>query len=278
MASIGTVWDRAVDFVRDHLGAAMPVLLATQFAAPAINGSLAGLRAGGGGATTFALGLVSLVATLISLWGALYLVAFAAQPSGRETRQEAARLARSRFLPLIGVSLILIVGLGVLALPGVLLAVSSGFDFTAVMNGVQVQPEAFASLGPAVLYFVIVGLVMLWLSARLLPINAVIAMERRGIGAIGRAFALTRGMTFKLIGVLVLYGIVAVVAISAVQFVVGAVFAIFSGDATGITVAGVAGAVAVAAVSAALALYQTAFIGKLYRAIVGEQDDAAVFA
>lgn len=278
MTSIGTVWDRAVDFVRDHLGAVMPVLLATQFAAPAISGSLGGLRAGGGAGTSVVLGLVSLVTTLISLWGALYLVAFAAQPSGREVPQEARRLANGRFMPMVGVSVAMLVALGVLALPGVLLAVNSGFDFISLMNGVPPQPESFATLGPALLYFVLFGLVVLWLSARLLPINAVVAMEQRGIGAIGRAFALTRGMTFKLIGVLILYAIVAGVAISAVQFVVGAVFALFSGNAEGITVAGVAAAVAAAAVAAALALYQTAFTGKLYRTIVGEQDDVAVFA
>lgn len=278
MTSIGTVWDRAVDFVRDHLGAAMPVLLATQFAAPAVSSSLGGLRAGGGAGTSAVLGLVSLVTTLISLWGALYLVAFAAQPSGRETSAEAMRLARTRFLPMVGVSVVMLAVLGVLALPGVLLAVGSGFDFVSLMNGVPPQPESFATLGPALLYFVLLGLVVLWLSARLLPINAVVAMERRGIGSIGRAFALTRGMTFKLIGVLILYAIVAGVAISAVQFVVGAVFALFAGNGEGITVAGVAAAVAAAAVAAALALYQTAFTGKLYRTIVGEQDDMAVFA
>ena len=36
MAKIGTIWDRAVDFVRDHAGELMPVLLVTQFAVPAL--------------------------------------------------------------------------------------------------------------------------------------------------------------------------------------------------------------------------------------------------
>lgn len=278
MVSVGTVWDRAVDFVRDHLGAVMPVLIVTQFAAPAISGSLTGVRADATGGLAAGLGLLSLATTVISLWGALYLVGFAAQPSGREDRRAAMAIATSRFLPLIGISIVVLVALGILALPGILLAVASGFDFMAIANGTTMQPSEFGKLGSALVYFLVFALFILWLSARLLPINAVVAMERRGMGAFGRAFALTRGMTWKLIGLILLYAIVAGIAISAAQFVFGAVVALIASDTGGLSLAAIAGAVAVAAVSSVLALYQSAFIGKLYRAIVGEQDDLAVFA
>ncbi|MFD1036356.1 hypothetical protein ACFQ15_17105 [Sphingomonas hankookensis] len=278
MAKIGTIWDRAVDFVRDHVGELMPVLLVTQFAAPALSGSLAGVRAGATGGTAAAFGLVSLVTTLVSLWGALYLIAFSAQPNGQEQRAVAMGLAKSRFLPLIGVSIVLVAILAVLAIPGVVVVVASGFDFRSVMAGTPPQPEEFAKLGLSLLYFFALALFTLWASARLLPINAVVAMERRGIGAIGRAFGLTRGMTWKLIGLLLLYAIVAGVAVSAAQFVVGGILGLLSDPNSSFSLAIIGGAIAVAAVSAALALYQTAFIGKLYREIVGQQDDAAVFA
>lgn len=278
MVSVGTVWDRAVDFVRDHLGTVMPVLIVTQFAAPAVSGSLAGVRADATGGLAAGLGLLSLATMIISLWGALYLVGFAAQPSGREDRHAAMATATNRFLPLIGISIVALVALGILALPGILLAVASGFDFMAIANGASVQPAEFGKLGSAGLYFLVFALFILWLSARLLPINAVVAMERRGLGAFGRAFALTRGLTWKLIGLILLYAIVAGIAVSAAQFVFGAVVALIVGDSGGLSVAAIAGAVAVSAVSSVLALYQSAFIGKLYRAIVGEQDDMAVFA
>ncbi len=280
MVSIGTVWDRTVDFVRGNFGSLMPVVLATQFAPTVVTGSLERLRAGSGGVTALGvvLGLLTFVATVIALWGALYLVAYAAQPRGRETAAEARRIAAARFLPLIGVSLVLLVAVAVLALPGFVLAVASGFDFTAAMNGVTMAPEQYGALGWALLYFFVLALVALWLFARLLPLNAVVAMERRGVGAIGRAFALTRGLTLKLVGLLILYAIVAGVAVSAARFVVGGIFAIFSTGGGSITVGDVATAIAVAAVSAALALYQSAFTGKLYRAIVGDRDEADVFA
>ncbi len=278
MARIGTIWDRAVDFVRDHLGELMPVLLITQFAAPALSGSLAGMRAGAHGGMAALFGLVSLATTLLSLWGALYLIAFSAQPDGQEQRPVAMRLARSRFLPLIGVSIVLVALVAVLAIPGIVLAVVSGFDFQGVMAGIPPQPAEISRLGVAMLYFLAMALFVLWASARLLPINAVVAMERRGIGAVARAFRLTRGMTWKLIGLLLLYAVVAGVAVSAVQFVVGSVLGFLSDPNSSFSLAIIGGAVAVAAVSAALSLYQTAFIGKLYRQIVGQQDDAAVFA
>lgn len=278
MAKIGTIWDRAVDFVRDHAGEVMPVLLVTQFAVPALSGSLNGIRADASGGTAAALGLLSVVSALVSLWGALYLIAFSAQPNGQEQHRVAMSLAKTRFLPMIGVSIVLIAILVVLALPGVVLAVVSGFDFVSVMNGVPPQASDVARLGVALLYFVVLALFLLWASARLLPINAVVAHERRGIGAIRRAFELTRGMTLKLIGLLILYGIVAGVAVTAAQFVIGGIFGLLTANTGGFSPAIIAGSVGVAAVSAALALYQSAFVGKLYREVVGQQDDAAVFA
>lgn len=277
MVSIGAVWDKTVDFVRRHARAVMPVVLATQFAPGVVSNTLAG-GARSGGDANWVSGPVTFVATIIALWGALYLIGFAAQSSGRERAAEARGIANGRFFPLIGVSLVLLIAFLVLAIPGVLLAVGSGFDFVAAMNGTTMAPEQFASLGTSLLYFVVLGLVMLWLFARLLPINAVIAMERRGLGAIGRAFALTRGMALKLVGVLILYGIVAGVATVAVQSVLGVVFGFLDGGRPGIGIGTVAAAIGVAAVSSVLTLYQSVFVAKLYRTIVGEKDEADVFA
>ncbi|MEP9403326.1 hypothetical protein [Sphingomonas sp. VNH70] len=278
MVSIGTVWDKTVDFVRDHGRTVVPVVLATQFAPTLVSNSLAPLRIGAGAGTSAGLGLVSLLTTLVALWGALYLVGYAAQPTRAESAAEARAIATGRFLPLIGVSLVLLIGVSVLAIPGVALALRSGIDPVALSNGVSATPEQLAALGPAILYFALLGIVLLWLFARLLPLNAVVAQERRGIGAIGRAFALTRGMALKLVGLLLLYGIVTGVAVLAVQSVLGVVFGLILGPPTSFGASAIVVAAGVAAVSAALALYQSVFVGKLYRSIVGERDEASVFA
>ncbi len=278
MVNIGTVWDRTVDFVRDHLGSVATVVLATQFAPSVVSGSIERLRAEASGGMAAVYGLVTLVATLIALWGALYLIGYAAQTTGRERADEARRIATTRFLPLIGVSLVLLIAFFVLALPGIVLGATSGFDYVAAMNGVTLAPEQYGALLPAILYFFVLGLVAIWLFARLLTVNAVVAMERRGLGAIARGFRMTKGMALKLIGLLILYGIITGIAVSAARFVTGAIFAIVATPGSGIGIGDVAVAVATAAVSAVLALYQAVFIGKLYRAIVGEKDDADVFA
>jgi hypothetical protein len=278
MVSIGTTWDRTVDFVRGHMAQVASIALLTQFLPTVATGSLARLRETAGGALSLGLGLLTLVTSLIALWGSLYLVAYAAQQTGRESAANARGIANRRFLPVLGVSLALLVVMAVLAIPAIGLAYAGGFNFAAIAAGTRPTPDQLGSLGWALLYMVVAGLFVLWAIARLLPVNAVIAMERRGLGAIGRAFALTRGMGLKLVGLVILYAIIAGVAVSAAQFVVGAVFAIVTSGGSGVTVGDVAGAIATGAISALLALYQAAFIGKLYRGIVGDQDDVAVFA
>ncbi len=277
MVSIGTTWDRTVDFVRSNLATLAPVVLATQFAPAAVSGSFERLRATSSGGTSLALNLLTVVVTVVALWGALYVTGFAAQDDRREQSQVARGIATRRFLPLIGVTILLFLIVIVVFIPAGVLAVASGFDFTGIMAGREPDPAQFASLGWAVLYILVAGIFMLWLFARLLPVTAVVAMERRGVGAIGRAFALTRGMALKLIGLLILYGIISGVAVLAAQFVFGAIFGLLSAADSSVSIGDIAAAVAVAAVSSILGTYQATFVGKLYRGMVGDEDETAVF-
>lgn len=278
MVSIGTTWDRTVDFVRDNLSALAPVVLATQFAPAAVSGSFDRLRATSSGGTSLALTLLTVAATVIAMWGALYLTGFAAQDDKREQRHLARTIATRRFLPVIGVSILLFLIVVVLFIPAGVLAVASGFDFTSVMAGREPDPAQFAALGWTSLYVIVAAIFMVWLFARLLPVTAVVAMERRGAGAIGRAFALTRGMALKLVGLLILYAIISAVAVLAARFVFGAIFGLVSAADSSVSVGDIAAAIAVAAVSAILATYQATFVGKLYRGMVGDEDKTAVFA
>lgn len=278
MVSIGTTWDRTVDFVRDNMGALAPVVLATQFAPAAVSGSFDRLRMASTGGTSLALNLLTLAVTVIAMWGALYLTGFAAQDDKREQRHVARGIATKRFMPLVGVSILLFLIVVVIFVPAGLLAVASGFDFSGIMAGREPDPAQFATLGWTFLYVFVAAIFMVWLFARLLPVTAVVAMERRGVGAIGRTFALTRGMALKLVGLLILYGIVAAIGVSAARFVFGGIFALFGAADSSVSIGDIAAAIAVSAVSAILALYQSAFVGKLYRGMVGDEDKTAVFA
>src|SRR3546814_9103815 len=58
------------------------------------------------------------------------------------------------------------------------------------------------------LYSLALVIVVLWGMARLLPLNSVVVAERRGVGAIRRAFGLTRGLALRIVGVVILFFVV----------------------------------------------------------------------
>ncbi|MCQ4504282.1 hypothetical protein NON27_29320, partial [Vibrio parahaemolyticus] len=74
--------------------------------------------------------------------------------------------------------------------------------------------------------------VLLFVGARLLPLYAVVLRERLGLGAIDRAWRLTRRHTWRLVGAVLLFMIVVMIASWAAQAVAGLVTAlVLGGDA-----------------------------------------------
>jgi len=110
--------------------------------------------------------------------------------------------------------------------------------------------------------------VVLFVLARLLPLTGVIVAERRGLGAYARAFRLTRGMTWKLLGVILLYAVVAWVSSLAATTVFGSILRLVAPGEGSVTVAGVLTAIAAAAVQAVFTVLAAAFCAKLYVALV----------
>lgn len=274
MVSIGTVWDRTTEFVRDHQRQLAPVVFLTLFVPTVVSTSLEKLRLNAGPGLVVGLTILTVVLTLVSLWGQLFLTGYAAAGDGSTA---AAGRASRRYLPMVGVTVVLLIAMGILFIPAGVIAASSGVDFMALSAGQQPSAQALGSLGWVGLYVAILGIVLLWLFARLMPLSAVVVMERRGLGAIKRAFSLTRGMGLKLVGLILLYGIVSVVAVSAVRFVFGSLLTLLAGSGPDITVGDVLTAVAIAALSAVLSTLTSVFVGKLYVAITGGHDKAAVF-
>ncbi|HEX8554755.1 MAG TPA: hypothetical protein VF695_08620, partial [Sphingomonas sp.] len=97
---------------------------------------------------------------------------------------------------------------------------------------------------------------------------AVVLNERRGVGAITRALHLSRGLTWKLIGVFILYLVVLIVAMSAAQAVVFLPLRLMLGEGQ-TAVAGFIGAVAASVVSAVLVSLFSIFVARLYVATAG---------
>lgn len=280
MVKIGTVWDSTTDVVRGRLGMLAPVALLTLFLPSAAQAAVAAYMPAQSGSPGRALlvSVVSLVLTLISLWGALTITGMASRPDA--TRATAQAQATARLPAMLGVALVL----GAVA---VLLFVPIGVVFAA--NGVDLsqlgQPGYTPPLsGGAGLFAGLWGLamlaVLLWALARLLPITPVVLHERLGLGAIRRSFAVTRGMTWKLIGVLLLFAIVVYVAAGAAQLVLGALLGLLLGPddaATAQFLAAVAGAL----VTTGFSVLAYVFAARFYAMRSGENraaESASIFA
>ena len=259
---IGTVWDRTVDVLQGRAGILFGLALAFIFL-PAVLGNAITLFGGAGVAARGLAGLVNIVVSVLLLAGLLAVTAVASDPA--VDRAQASATGFRRLGPTIGIILLLAVAAMLAILPIAWLTFASGATFNQATGRIDVSRASSGGIALAGLLSVLLFVVGLWLSARLVPLFAVIVNERLGLRALPRSFALTRGATLRLIGVLILYGIVLVVVMTAATSVVGVVARLLLG---GDALAGVAFAVATvsAAVTALASVVQTVFYTSFYSA------------
>jgi hypothetical protein len=262
MVNMGNVWDRTTAFLGEHLSAILPVVVLAIFLPSAIQASIAPLALHSDTARLSVNG-ASLLFSLISLWGQLAIVAWAIDPAGGGA--VASRVASRRLLPMIAVALLLLIGALLLIAPIPVVLGLSGYDLQAAMNGQQgeVPPNA---AGFVVLYALVLLPVFLLLGSRLALVTPLVVAERRGAGVFARSFALTRGIAWKIIGVLVLLLIVAFVSVLAARTVFGSILQLIAGGDGDVTVATVLTAIIVSTVSTGFTVLATVFTAKLYLA------------
>ncbi|HEX8381879.1 MAG TPA: hypothetical protein VF592_00745 [Sphingomonas sp.] len=273
---IGSVWDTAVEAVRGRLALILPIAASAIFLPSVVQAGLA-LYAGGAAGNAvvapatgsallrFALMLGLLVLTL---WGALAITAITSAPG--TTAPSARGQASARLPALLGVTLVLTLALTLPTLPVIAVLAAAGVDMTTMG-----QPGGVSNLGRGsglfiLLYSLFLLGVLLWLFARLMPLLPTVLHERLGLRAIGRAFRLTRGLGFKLVGVLVLYAIVLTVATSAAEWVTFIPFRLILGAGNS-GVARFIGAVVGALVATALSVLAYAFAAQLYRRLTAHE-------
>lgn len=268
MVKMGYVWDRTVETLNDRSSIVVPIAILALFVPAVLTTVLEGLRPTGSPGLKMTLSILSLATSLLSLWAQLAILSAATDP-GRRLGDTTA-IATRRLLPAIGVFLLVGIVATVLMMPAFILLALGGIDSTALQSG-QVVMERLNTgyVGFASLYGVVVVIVLLFVGARLAPLLAVVVEERRGAGAIGHTLRLTRGLTWRLVGVLLLYAIVALVSALAVQTVFGTILRLIDSGTGAITVRGVVTGAATAAVSTAFTVLATIFCARLYVAIVG---------
>jgi hypothetical protein len=270
---IGSVWDSTQQVLAGRAGMLIP-FAAIGFVLPGILQIL--ILPNGGVSPAGNVSGLGLVLTIVSLalgvWAQLGIMALATHPSN--TTAEASRAGFQRFPPVLGLALAIGFVLALAALVLIVGLVAFGFDFTAMM-AVNGDPSRMPPMpGGAALFLLVYALVTvplaLWLAARLMLTYAVALNERVGLGAFRRSIALTRGMTWRLIGVSLLFLIVMSVSGLAVQGVASALFGLVLGGDK-LWLARALTALLGSVVSAVFLTLAYVFVARLYVATAGEQ-------
>jgi len=257
MVRIGTVWDRTVEIANGRTSILAAIAALTLFLPSVVSAAVTAFAPNN---TALSL-IVTLAVGLVALWGVLALTAVASDPA--TDRNAANRAARDALPKAILVVVILIIAGALIIVPAIGILHAAGFDWDAAQRGGEQSTMDTAKAGWFLLYCVVIGIVGVWLFARLCLLYPVVLNERRGIDAFGRSFALTRGLTWKIIGVLILYVIVLFVVLLAATSVTGLIFRLILGGENIAIVQFLAGVVG-AAVTAVFGTLQAVFTAQLY--------------
>lgn len=266
MAKMGTVWDRTAEFLSDNLGAILPVALLAFFVPASIQGSFQSVKTGASPGFVLAIYLVQFAFSILSLWGSLTIAAMALDIN--EGRSPGA-VGRARLPRALIVSIALFIGMLLLIAPIPLILQANGYDMMAIARGENVPSNAM--LGGITLYLLFLVAVLVWLGARLFVITPVIVREKRMFSALRQSWKLTRGMTWRIVGVMLLFGMVCLVSMLAANMVFGSIFTlVVGGPADGLSLAGILTSILVAAVQTGFTVLVPAFTAKLYLALAAE--------
>ena len=273
---MGSVWDRASEVLAGRGGMLAGIAVPTLFVPTLVRDAYVTYATPG--TPSFALigGVLSIIVLVITIWGQLAIIAAASDPAA--DRRAATQVANHRLLPAIGVSIVLGLAAFVTLLPAVALLVAAGIDFSALGDSQKmVANVSGGKIALVALYMTIWSIVALFVSARLAVWQPVLVNERNGLRAVGRSWALTRGSTWRIIGVLILFSIVLIVATLAAQSVIGLVFRLILGPEN-IATSVFLGGIAASAVSAVFIVIAIVFIAQLYAALAGAVPRAATVA
>lgn len=264
MTKMGTVWDRTAEFLTDNIAAILPIALLAFFVPTSIEGNFQAAIDGASTGLVLTLRLVQLAFGILSLWGSMVLAAMALDFAGSDT---AGALAGKRLPATLVVAIVCFTVMALLFAPIPIVLGSSGVDLTAIAEGRDFTMSSGVASFVAIYLFALV-VVFVWLGARLILITPVIVRENRWFSALSQSWKLTRGLTWRIIGVMILFALISWVSILAANTVFGSVFALIAGgDRAGVSLAGVLTSIVVAAVQTAFTVLIPVFTAKLYLAV-----------
>lgn len=259
--SIGKAWEETLPFVAREaallfpvalLFVALPTLILQEMAPPELTAWSEKPNFDAIPAMPPAFGFAMMLTVLLMWFGSLALFALALRPG--ISVGEALRLSLSRLPVLIGTALVVIGLIAAVVILAVLIGVA--FSFASVGIG--------AAIG-VLLGFAAAGLVF-FASIRLVLLNPVVIDDRLGVmDSLRRAWALTRGHFWRLLGFFLVVMLLSTVAGTAAQVSFGLIGRLVAG-AEG---ARLAGGVAATAVSSVVQVYMLVMLARLYRQAEG---------
>ncbi len=270
MVRMGIIWDRTIEVLRGRIGILAPIAATAIFLPAVVNNAIATFVKPGPVVVGLLVMAVALAVLVANVWGQLAMLAVATHPA--TTRADAGRQATQRLLPAVGVLLALGIVFALTMVPVAVALMRAGVNLGAGQAGMRALPAGSAGLAGFVgIYSLVLLVVLLIVGARLILLNAVVLNERRGIGAVMRSVRLTRGMTLRIVGLMILFAVVVLVPTLAIQSIVGLVFRLILG-VDGIPVAAFVASAAGAAVTTAFTIVAAAFTAQLYVAVAAEED------
>ena len=226
VVTMSNIWDRSVAAVRGRPGAFAAIVLplvwlpgvVQQGVRLALVGPAPAASAVSPGAAAL-VALLGLASVVLALLGLLAATVLAGDPA---TSARAALLVAARRLPVaLGIALILVLALLLLMLPMLVPVLAAYPDMAAMQAGAT--PDLSPGAGAFVtLYGIALVAAFVWLEARVtIVLWPVVLGERLGLAALRRAVGLTRGLTWRLVGALLLFGLVVGVGFVALWSVSG---------------------------------------------------------
>ena len=277
MVTMGTIWERTSEVVSGRVTMLASIAIPTLFLPMIVRDAFVAYATSDTMSFATIRRLLSIVVLLLTVWGQLAIIAATSDPA--TDRAGAFRIASNRLLPAIGVSIVMGIVVMLTLIPGAAMLLSAGFDFRAMAAGQTPAPGSVSGglVAGAMLFALVWTLAAFWIGAKLVVWQPVLVNERNGLRALARSWRLTNGVTWRIIGVMLLFVIVLLVAVSAAQFVTGSILRLVLGAENIVTARYVAGIVA-SAVSTALIVVAIVFTTRLYDALVGDGGAPAAYA
>jgi membrane-anchored glycerophosphoryl diester phosphodiesterase (GDPDase) len=264
MFSLQSLWDETITLIKREQALLVPLALATlglgNMAIVLLQALQAEHPADATGMTAFA---IMWLFMLLIMLGHLAIITLALRQ--RMSVGEALRHASTCIWRVLAVQLGFIMLIVVIAMP----AIYKHAPDLATNNFARVHLS-----GAEALWLTIVLAAALWVSIRLIPIQALQVDSRIGIAdAIKRAFAMTKGHAMALTGFMLLLGVVTGIAQLALHFVLGSLFTVIGKAIESPFTGKVLDALAQSALETAVGLVSAVFVAKVYQRLSGGSAD-----